>query len=82
MICFLVPLKFCICIQDYEHLACWIKNSADEILKYFSPFFQKIVFEISYKLSPHFWEKTSIGHVLNFPRDFWHAECLYQQMAV
>ena len=44
-------------IQDYtvhklSCLACWVKFSADKILKYFSYFCQKTGFENSCKLSP------------------------------
>ena len=33
-------------------ITCWVKNVADDILKYFSYFSQKIRFDISCKLSP------------------------------
>ena len=38
--------------QSIYHFACWVKNSADDILKYFSHFSQKICFDILCKLSP------------------------------
>ena len=34
-----------------EHLACWVKNSADDTLKQFPYFCQKLIFDISCKSS-------------------------------
>ena len=36
-----------------SHLACWVKISAENILKYFSDFSQEIDFDSSCKFSPH-----------------------------
>ena len=41
-----------------KHLVCWVKISADNILKYFLYFPQKIGFDISCKLSPNLHEKS------------------------
>ena len=39
-------------LNSYHRFACWVKTSADDILKYFSYFSQKKGFHISCKLSP------------------------------
>ena len=39
-------------VPSYERSACWVKNSADDILKKFSYFSQKTSFGIPCTLSP------------------------------
>ena len=53
--------KMDLCLERYlfssagcqgQHLACWVKFLAENILTYFSFFFSKIIFGISCELSP------------------------------
>ena len=46
------PIQLKVCITNSYHIACWVKLSADDILKYIPYFSQKTEFGISCKLSP------------------------------
>ena len=75
-------LIWCCNNSTFMNTACWVKNSADDILKYFSNFSKKTGFAVLCKLSqgdnlhemfkPISWENkekiSSRCHLLNFPR--------------
>ena len=69
--------------------ACWVKYSAEDVLKYFNYFSKKIGFDISSKgdnvheiSNPVFWKKRRKINVLSSVSEFNHRVVKFQTLAV